>query len=66
VAKLYSAPGGMYSNYWGGQVYAPFVILAGAIAVTGAFVQKRDTSVLERKDRPIEFPHETIKRPWSH
>ena len=66
VAKLYVEPGGMYDNYWGGLVYAPFVILVGVIAVVGALVQRRDTSVLGPKDRPVEFPHEGIDKPWSH
>jgi hypothetical protein len=64
VAKLNSEPAGVYSNYWGGQVFAPFVILAGAIAVLGAFLVRRDPSALDPKDKPVEFPHETVEKPW--
>src|SRR5687768_9443080 len=56
VAKLNLEPGGMYSNYWGGVVYAPFVILAGVIAIIGAFIQKADTAALKPGDKPVEFP----------
>ena len=63
VAKMDSEPAGMYTNYWGGQVYAPFVILAGSIAVIGAFVRR--APVRERDDKPVEFPHETVQKPWT-
>src|SRR5688572_20670613 len=64
VAKFESEPAGIYSNYWGGQVFAPVVILAGAIAVVGAFVVKRDPPSAGRRDKPVEFPHETVEKPW--
>jgi hypothetical protein len=31
VAQCYRYPAGMYRNYWGGGVYAPFVAAVGAL-----------------------------------
>ena len=64
VAKLRSEPAGIYSNYWGGQVFAPFVIFVGAIAVIGAFLGKGAPSKRGRHDQAVEFPHETVRKAW--
>lgn len=64
VAKFNTEPAGMYANYWGGQVFAPFVILVGGIAVLGAFVGKSARPVLGSHDKAVEFPHETVEKAW--
>ena len=67
VLKSFAEPAGTYGNYWGGQVFGPFVILIGVILVLGALFPRR-TAYLKPASRPnkeVEFPHESIDRPWG-
>ena len=66
LVKAYVEPAGTYSNYWGGQMFAPFVIVVGVIALAGALFRRTEyPSPARPGEKEVEFPHESIDRPWN-
>jgi hypothetical protein len=56
----------MYSNYFGGQVYAPFVVLAGLILLVGALRGREPRPFMDRHGRALRLPADDFDRPWMH
>jgi hypothetical protein len=69
IAKTvsYESSGWTYSNYWGGGVFAPFVVMMGVflVLVSPFAISDSATSGKGRPGRRVTFPHEDVKRPWS-
>ncbi len=56
-----------YPNYWGGAVFAPFVVAVGLLMVLlSPFTIRRDKHVnpAEQPER-VSFPHEDAQHPWT-
>lgn len=66
LVQAYLHPFWTYSNYWGGAVFAPLVVLVGlAIALLSPFVLISDRSVQDNPAERVRFPHEDVSRPWD-
>ena len=63
VAQGYRHPAGIYPNYWGGGVYAPFVAAAGALLMILSPFKLDGTADTQGADRvrPAVFPHHELR-----
>jgi hypothetical protein len=64
ILKCLTRDGMTYPNYFGGQVFAPVVVLAGAIVVIGAFLGREPRPLTDRRGRALRLPAEEFDRPW--
>jgi len=64
ITKCLTRDAMSYSNYWGGQVFAPFVVLAGLIVLVGALRGREPRPFTDRRGRPIRLPTDDFDRPW--
>jgi hypothetical protein len=65
VMKCLTRDAMTYPNYFGGQVFAPVVVLAGVIAVIGAFLGREPKPLTDRRGRPLRLPSDEFDRPWT-
>jgi hypothetical protein len=66
-SQCYRAPLGIYSNYWGGVVFAPLVVAIGILAVllSPFAIQRERGARPPDHGQPVRFPHEDVERPWT-
>jgi hypothetical protein len=63
LVQCYRTPFWTYSNYWGGAVFAPLVVVIGLLVmVISPF---RLVTPAEGDAERVRFPHEEVERPWT-
>jgi hypothetical protein len=65
VFQTYPAPTWTYSNYWGGAVFAPLVVVLGLAVILLSPFTLRKGARTDDGER-VRFPHEDVKRPVDH